>query len=81
MVATSWRRILPYLYPYRWRIALALLCTLGFVLSMPVLAHLAGVLAPMVGSGDVQAITRISGLVVVFFVVQQTFQGLLHQLF
>jgi ATP-binding cassette subfamily B protein len=74
MVATSWRRILPYLYPYRWRIALALLCTLGFVLSMPVLAHLAGVLAPMVGSGDVQAITRISGLVVVFFVVRGLFQ-------
>jgi len=74
MVATSWRRILPYLYPYRWRIALALVCTLGFVLSMPVLAHLAGVLAPMVGSGDVQAITRTSGLVMVFFVVRGLLQ-------
>ncbi len=74
MVATSLQQMLPYLYPYRWRIAQALVCTLGFVLSMPVLAHLAGVLAPMVGSGDVQAITRTSGLVMLFFVVRGLFQ-------
>ncbi|WP_247217766.1 ABC transporter ATP-binding protein [Synechococcus sp. C9] len=74
MIATSLRSILPYLYPYRWRIFQALVCTLGFVLSMPALAHLAGVLAPMVGSGDVQAITRTSGLVMLFFVVRGLFQ-------
>ncbi|WAS05813.1 ABC transporter ATP-binding protein [Gloeomargaritales cyanobacterium VI4D9] len=74
MIATSLRPILPYLYPYRWRISQALVCTLGFVLSMPALAHLAGVLAPMVGSGDVQAITRTSGLVMLFFVVRGLFQ-------
>jgi ATP-binding cassette subfamily B protein len=74
MVAASLRQVFPYLYPYRWRIAQALVCTLGFVLSMPVLAHLAGVLAPMVGSGNVEAITRTSGLVMLFFVVRGLFQ-------
>ncbi len=74
MVAASLRQMFPYLYPYRWRISQALVCTLGFVLSMPVLAHLAGVLAPMVGSGNVQAITRTSGLVMLFFVVRGLFQ-------
>lgn len=70
MVATSLRRIFPYLYPYRWRLVQALVCTAGFVLSMPALAHLAGMLAPMVGSGDVPAITRMGGLVMVFFLVR-----------
>ncbi|MEN9207791.1 MAG: ABC transporter ATP-binding protein [Gloeomargarita sp. GMQP_bins_120] len=74
MAVTSLRRLWPYLYPYRWRLGQALLCTLGFVLSMPVLAHLAGMLAPLVGRGDVAAITRLSGLVVLFFLVRGLFQ-------
>ncbi|MFM7602112.1 MAG: ABC transporter ATP-binding protein [Pseudanabaena sp.] len=61
-----------YVYPQRFLIAKAFLCTLVFIGTMPLLAELLGRVAQALGKGDVNAIIQIAIFTVVMFV----FRGL-----
>jgi ATP-binding cassette subfamily B protein len=68
--ASDYGQLLPYLKPH-WRIlTIALVCTLGFVTTMPVMAYLVGQAGGMIGQGQVVALAQISGLVAVLFVIR-----------
>lgn len=63
-------QLLPYLRPH-WRMFfVALLCTLGFVATMPLIAYLAGQAASRVGQGDVTAMAQTSAVVAILFIVR-----------
>jgi ATP-binding cassette subfamily B protein len=61
-----------YVYPQRFLIMKAFLCTLIFIGTMPLLAELLGRVAEALGKGDVQAIIQIAIFTVIMFV----FRGL-----
>ncbi|MBD2103402.1 ABC transporter transmembrane domain-containing protein [Leptolyngbya sp. FACHB-261] len=71
--STYWQ-LLAYLRPQTATIAVATVCTIGFVLSMPLLAHLAQLIADYVGRGDVQGISRLVGVTVLVFLVRGLLQ-------
>ena len=54
--------------------AIALGCTLGFVLTMPLLAQMVRLLSESIGQGDVRAITGLAGFALIVFVVRGAFQ-------
>ncbi len=64
------QRLAPFIWPQRFVFASALVCTLGFVASMPGLAHLAERLAKFVGKGDTYSITELTLITVVVFIVR-----------
>ncbi|HIK35092.1 MULTISPECIES: ABC transporter ATP-binding protein [unclassified Thermosynechococcus] len=49
---TSYRLLLAYILPYRQRLLVAFLCTLGYVSTMPAIAYLIGQAAKLIGAGD-----------------------------
>ncbi|WNC46260.1 ABC transporter ATP-binding protein [Thermosynechococcus sp. GLH187] len=49
---TSYRPLLAYILPYRRRLLVAFLCTLGYVSTMPAIAYLIGQAAKLIGAGD-----------------------------
>ena len=61
-----------YVYPQRFLIAKAFLCTLVFIGTMPLLAELLGRVAQALGKGDVTTIFQIAVFTVIMFV----FRGL-----
>jgi ATP-binding cassette subfamily B protein len=63
-----------YVKQHWWLIAKALLCTVGFIGTMPLLAHFLGQAADAIGRGDVPGITRISGVTLIMFVFRGLFQ-------
>ncbi len=71
--STYWQ-LLSYVYPQAATIAQAIVCTLGYILSMPLLAYFAQRIAEYVGRGDVNGLNRLVGLIVVVFVARGCFQ-------
>ncbi len=69
---SSYWQMRDYVYPQRFLIAKAFLCTLVFIGTMPLLAELLGRVAQALGKGDVNAIIQIAIFTVVMFV----FRGL-----
>lgn len=69
---SSYWQMRDYVYPQRFLIAKAFLCTLVFIGSMPLLAELMGRVAQALGKGDVNGILQIAAFTVVMFV----FRGL-----
>jgi len=52
----------------------ALICTVGYISGMPLLAHIFGLVSEAFAAGDVAGITKISGFTLLLFVVQGLFQ-------
>lgn len=48
----SYRPLFAYILPYRRRLLVAFLCTLGYVSTMPAIAYLIGQAAKLIGAGD-----------------------------
>ena len=69
---SSYWQMRDYVYPQRFLIAKAFLCTLVFIGTMPLLAELLGRVAQALGKGDVNAIIQIAIFTVIMFV----FRGL-----
>lgn len=69
---SSYWQMRDYVYPQRFLIAKAFLCTLIFIGTMPLLADLLGRVAQALGKGDVNGIIQIAIFTVVMFV----FRGL-----
>jgi ATP-binding cassette, subfamily B, bacterial len=64
---SSYWQLRTYLIPH-WRlIARASICTLIFIGTMPLLAHILGQVSGAIGAGNVAEITRISGFTLVMF--------------
>lgn len=70
----KYRRLIPYLVPHIGIFAVALGCTVGFVLTMPILAYLVELMAKSIGTGDVQAITWLAAIALALFVGRGVFQ-------
>ncbi|MFN3679568.1 ABC transporter ATP-binding protein [Thermosynechococcus sp.] len=50
--SASYRPLFAYILPYRRRLLVAFLCTLGYVSTMPAIAYLIGQAAKLIGAGD-----------------------------
>lgn len=69
---SSYWQLRDYIYPQRFLIAKAFLCTLVFIGTMPLIAEILGRVAQALGKGDVNGVLQIAGFTVVMFV----FRGL-----
>jgi ATP-binding cassette, subfamily B, bacterial len=65
---TSYWLLRDYLTPHWVLIAKAFLCTLGFIGTMPLLAHIIGLVSEALALGKVSEIVQISGFTAVMFV-------------
>ncbi|ATS18900.1 LuxR family transcriptional regulator [Parathermosynechococcus lividus PCC 6715] len=54
----SYRPLFPYILPHRRRLAVAFLCTLGYVSTMPAIAYLIGQAAKLIGAGDLRGLIQ-----------------------
>ena len=72
----GFRRLLPLLRPHGRRLLWGGLSMAVFVGSWPVLMHLLGRFIPALGSGDLQVVVPVLGLVLVVFLVQKLAQFL-----
>ena len=63
-----------YVRPHWMLIGRALICTVGYISGMPLLAHIFGLVSEAFAAGDVVGITKISGFTLLLFVVQGLFQ-------
>ncbi|MEN9229292.1 MAG: ABC transporter ATP-binding protein [Thermostichus sp. DG02_5_bins_236] len=70
----SYRRLIPFIQPHLWMLLLGLMCTLGFVLTMPALAYLIEWVARSIGAGDLGQLRMLALIGVVFFLVRGAFQ-------
>ncbi len=70
----SYRRLIPFIRPHLWMLLLGLLCTLGFVLTMPALAYLIEWVARSIGAGDLGQLRLLALIGVLFFLVRGAFQ-------
>ena len=70
----GFRRLIPLLHPHRGRLTIGTVCMLIFVSSQLVLMRLMGRLLPDVGSGDLQRILPVIGLVLLVFAIQKLAQ-------
>ncbi|MCG9889643.1 MAG: ABC transporter ATP-binding protein/permease [Thermosynechococcaceae cyanobacterium MS004] len=66
--------LIPYLRPYTATLCIAILCTLGFVLTMPLIAALVGQIATDIGNGNRAALLRLPLTAVILFLVRGGFQ-------
>jgi ATP-binding cassette, subfamily B, bacterial len=67
-------QLVPYLRPYTVTLSLALICTLGFVLTMPLIASLIGQIATDIGKGNMEALLRLPLIAVALFLARGGFQ-------
>jgi ATP-binding cassette, subfamily B, bacterial len=74
MAKSSYWQLITYIRPHSLLIGKALVCTVGYISGMPLLAHIFGLVSESFAAGDVVGITRISGLTLLLFVVQGLFQ-------
>ena len=74
MLKSSYRKLVPYLLPHRWVFLGAIVCMLGFVSSMPLLAQLAGSLTEPVSKGNLGGLSQVFTTAIVVFVVRGAFQ-------
>lgn len=66
--------LLPYLRPHGSILGVALVCTIGFVLTMPMIAFLVGKIAQDVGQGNMTALLQLPGIAVILFLIRGGFQ-------
>jgi ATP-binding cassette, subfamily B, bacterial len=69
-----YRQLLPYLRPHWLTLAIATTCTLGYVLTMPLLAYLLGQVAEYIGQKDMQALLLLPVLAALLFIVRGIFE-------
>jgi ATP-binding cassette, subfamily B, bacterial len=74
VLKSSYRKLVPYLLPHRWVFLSAVICMLGFVSSMPILAHLVGGLAEPVGKGNLAGLSQVFIAAFVVYVIRGGFQ-------
>ncbi|WP_218082688.1 ABC transporter ATP-binding protein [Anthocerotibacter panamensis] len=74
MAQSNFERLSPFIWPQRYVLAGALTCTLGFVATMPLLAHLAERLSKFIGEGNFDAIRELTLITIVVFIVRGFFQ-------
>jgi ATP-binding cassette, subfamily B, bacterial len=74
VLKSSYRKLTPYLLPHRWVFLSAIVCMLGFVSSMPILAHLVGGLAEPVGKGNLAGLSQVFIAAFVVYVIRGGFQ-------
>ncbi|AFY74953.1 ABC-type multidrug transport system, ATPase and permease component [Synechococcus sp. PCC 7502] len=71
---SAYQQLSSYIYPH-WRlIGKALICTVGYILGMPLLAHIFGLVSEAIAQSSLEGITRLSGLTLLLFLVQGIFQ-------
>ncbi len=70
----KYQRLVPHVRPHLQLIGMAMACTLGFVLTMPMLAYLIEQLAQSVGDGNLRSIAQIALFGMFFFTVRGAFQ-------
>jgi ATP-binding cassette, subfamily B, bacterial len=63
-----------YIYPQWQLIAKALICTVGYISGMPLLAHIFGMVSEAIATRNLDGITRLSGFTLLLFLVQGLFQ-------
>ena len=68
--SSHYLKIAPYLRSHWELIVKAFLCTLGFIGTMPLLAHILGLVAEAVAKGDVPEILSIASFTIAMFVVR-----------
>ncbi|MEN9251781.1 MAG: ABC transporter ATP-binding protein [Thermostichales cyanobacterium HHBFW_bins_127] len=66
--------LLPFIRPQLSTLGVALLCTVGFVSTMPVLAYFAERIAEVMGAGDWRGMGLLVGAGLILFVVRGVFQ-------
>ena len=71
---SSYWQLSTYVRPHWMLIGRALICTVGYISGMPLLAHIFGLVSEAFAAGDVAGITKISGFTLLLFVVQGLFQ-------
>lgn len=74
MLKSSYRKLVPYLLPHRWVFLSAIVCMVGFVSSMPILAHLVGGLAEPVGKGNLAGLSQVFITAFAVYVIRGGFQ-------
>ncbi len=74
MLKSSYRKLVPYFLPHRWVFLSAIVCMVGFVSSMPILAHLVGGLAEPVGKGNLAGLSQVFIAAFAVYVVRGGFQ-------
>ncbi|GAB4217868.1 MAG: ABC transporter ATP-binding protein [Synechococcales cyanobacterium] len=66
--------MVPYVRPQLGRLGIALICTAGFVSTMPLLAHFAERIAQVMGAGDLQGMGVLVGFGLLIFFIRGLFQ-------
>lgn len=70
----TYTRLIPHVRPHLWMLLTGLGCTLGFVLTMPLLALLVEHLAQSVGAGDLPRLIQLALIGMAIFTVRGFFQ-------
>jgi ATP-binding cassette, subfamily B, bacterial len=71
---SAYHQLSAYIYPHWQLIGKALICTFGYILGMPLLAHIFGLVSEAIATRDLAGITRLSGFTLLLFLVQGIFQ-------
>jgi ATP-binding cassette subfamily B protein len=71
---SAYQQLSAYIYPHWQLIGRALICTFGYILGMPLLAHIFGLVSEAIATRDLAGITRLSGFTLLLFLVQGIFQ-------
>ncbi len=71
---SAYQQLSAYIYPHWQLIGRALICTVGYIVGMPLLAHIFGLVSEAIATRDLAGITRLSGLTLLLFLVQGIFQ-------
>ncbi|PZD72019.1 putative ABC transporter ATP-binding protein [Acaryochloris thomasi RCC1774] len=74
MNKAHYRQLLPYLRPHWLTLAIATSCTLGYVLTMPLIAYLLGQVAEYIGQKDLEALLLLPVLAALLFVMRGIFE-------
>ncbi len=69
-----YRQLLPYLRPHWLTLAIATSCTLGYVLTMPLIAYLIGQVAEYIGQKNLAALVQLPFLAAVLFIIRGVFE-------
>lgn len=73
-VRAPYQPLLPYLVPHWVTLAIALGCTLGYVLTMPLIAYLMGQVAEYMGQQNLTALVQLPGIAALLFIVRGLFE-------
>jgi len=71
---SAYQQLSAYIYPHWQLIGRALICTFGYILGMPLLAHIFGLVSKAIAQSNLEEITRLSGFTLLLFFVQGVFQ-------